>query len=306
MQQIILVLSFILLAAGMTMLVRAFAWARGTSTPVARRIAAYGFSGDPATPVPGAAIPSPTAVGGLVEWLGRLIATHTRSIRVTALRQDLMRAGMHGVTPNRLLGYQAFSAIGVPVIAVALARFAGYGTTAVVFAALVGIPIGWILPHALVRRRGKIRSREIDLQLPDMIDLLVVTVEAGLSFSASLRIASEHVQGPLGEELRLTLQEQSLGLAANEALENILARVDTPALRSFVQAVLQGETLGVSIGQILRNIADDMRKRRRALAEEKAHKAPIKILFPLVFFIFPAMFVVILVPAVFTFLDAFK
>jgi tight adherence protein C len=163
-----------------------------------------------------------------------------------------------------------------------------------------------VLPHAIVRRRGRLRLVEIDDALPDLIDLLVVTVEAGLSFAASLRLAAERVQGPLGQELRLTLQEQNLGLATNEALENLLTRVDTPSLRSFVRSVLQGETLGVSIGLILRNIANDMRKRRRASAEERAHKAPVKMLFPLILFIFPAMFVVILVPAVFSFLDAFK
>jgi len=152
-------------------------------------------------------------------------------------------------------------------------------------------------PAPLPSRRGRLRLVQIDDALPDLIDLLVVTVEAGLSFAASLRLAAERVQGALGQELRLTLQEQNLGLATNEALENLLTRVDTPALRSFVRSVLQGETLGVSIGLILRNIANDMRKRRRANAEERAHKAPVKMLFPLIFLIFPAMFIVLLGPA---------
>ena len=96
-----------------------------------------------------------------------------------------------------------------------------------------------------------------------------------------------------------------MGLSTNEALRNLLERCDTPLMRSFVRSVLQGETLGVSIGQIMRDLAVDMRKRRRAAAEERAQKAPIKLLFPLVFLIFPAMFVVILGPAVFSFLDTF-
>jgi tight adherence protein C len=101
----------------------------------------------------------------------------------------------------------------------------------------------------------------------------------------------------LGEELRLALQEQEMGLSANEALANMLTRADTPAMRSFVRSILQGETLGVSIGKILRDLAVEMRKRRRQGAEERVQKAPTKMLVPLVFLILPSMFVVILGPA---------
>jgi tight adherence protein C len=103
----------------------------------------------------------------------------------------------------------------------------------------------------------------------------------------------------------LTLQEQSMGLAINEALSNMLLRVDTPSMRSFVRSILQGEQLGVSIGQILRNLAKEMRGRRRQAAQERAQKAPIKLLFPLILLIFPAIFVILLGPAAFAFLDAF-
>ena len=96
-----------------------------------------------------------------------------------------------------------------------------------------------------------------------------------------------------------------MGLASTEALTHMLERADTPGMRMFVRAVVQGETLGVSIGQIMRNLALEMRKRRKARAEEKAQKAPIKMLFPLIFLIFPAMFVVLLAPAVMEFVKAF-
>jgi tight adherence protein C len=95
-----------------------------------------------------------------------------------------------------------------------------------------------------------------------------------------------------------------MGLTTEEALRQMLERADTPAVRSFVRAVTQGESLGVSIGDILRSLANEMRKRRKSAAEERAQKAPIKILFPLVFMIFPAMFVILLGPAIFSFLDA--
>jgi tight adherence protein C len=97
-----------------------------------------------------------------------------------------------------------------------------------------------------------------------------------------------------------------MGLALEEAIKNMLARADTPAMRSFVRSILQAETLGVSIGQILRSLAVEMRKRRRASAEERAQKAPVKILFPLIFLIFPALFLVILFPALHSFLTTFK
>jgi tight adherence protein C len=297
----ILVLAFAFFAAGAVLIARA-ALGLGLGSPVLGRIRDYGF----ARVAVGPGIPTPATLQQLLERAGRFLAGHSRSIRISALRQDLLRAGLHGTSAYQLLGYQALSAFAVPFTLGWLASLAGYSPPVIVLAVLIGIAAGWVLPHALVRRRGRLRLRELDNQLPDLIDLLVVTVEAGLSFAASLRLAADRIRGPLGQELRLTIQEQNLGLATNEALENLLGRVDTPALRSFVRSVLQGETLGVSIGQILRNIADDMRKRRRSLAEERAHKAPVKMLFPLILFIFPSMFVVILVPAVFSFLDAFK
>jgi tight adherence protein C len=114
------------------------------------------------------------------------------------------------------------------------------------------------------------------------------------------------MHGPLGEELRLTLQEQDMGLSTHEALSNLQERADTPAMRTFVRAILQGESLGVSIGKIMRDLATEMRKTRRQKAEERAAKAPTKMLFPLAFLIFPAMFVVILGPAVMAIFKTFS
>ena len=141
------------------------------------------------------------------------------------------------------------------------------------------------------------RFEKIDRQMPDMIDLLVVTIEAGLGILASMRVASERLQDPLGQELRLTLQEQRMGLSVFEAITSLGQRADTPNMRMFVRSLTQGEKLGVSIATTMRNLATEMRKRRKAAAEEKAQKMPIKLLFPLVFLIFPAIMIVLLVPA---------
>ena len=137
----------------------------------------------------------------------------------------------------------------------------------------------------------------IDRDVPNMIDQVVVTLEAGVGFASSLQLAAERLSGPLGVEMRLTLQEQRMGLPLSESLVHLRDRVDSVNVRSFTRAVTQGERLGVSIGSIMRDLAVDMRKRRRQAAEEKARKAPVKILIPLVFCIMPSIFIVLLGPA---------
>jgi tight adherence protein C len=159
------------------------------------------------------------------------------------------------------------------------------------------------MPSILLTRRIQQRYEQIDKSLPELIDLLVVAVEAGLGFVAALRMCVQELEGPLAQELRLTLQEQTMGLSTPEALQGMGRRVETPGVRSFVRSIVQGSTLGISLGQILRNLSEEMRKRRKAAAEEKAQKAPVKMLFPLILLIFPAMFVVLLLPAIITIAD---
>ena len=156
---------------------------------------------------------------------------------------------------------------------------------------------GWSLPTAYLKRRARSRGERIDLDMPELIDMLVATVEAGVAFSSSLQMASKRLRGPLGEEVRLTLQEQSMGLGLNDALNNMLERQNTASVRAFVRSLVQGEQLGVSIGQTLRNLSTEMRTLRRQLAEERAQKAPVKLVFPVVLLILPALFIVTLGPA---------
>jgi tight adherence protein C len=135
--------------------------------------------------------------------------------------------------------------------------------------------------------------------VPELVDLLVTTIEAGIGFGSALQLSARRVRDPLGSELRLTLGEQAMGLTMSEALQNMLERTNrSTSMRAFVQSIVQGETMGVSMGRTLRDLAVDMRKRRKQAAEERAQKAPIKLLFPLTFLILPAMLLVILTPAV--------
>jgi tight adherence protein C len=222
------------------------------------------------------------------------------------IRTQLVAAGLYHTSPGKFLGYRVLCTVGLPLLWIWFAVTVHVGPVLLVIATLLAIAGGWYLPLQFVKDQANRRLDEIDYQLPELIDLLVVTVEAGLGFVGSMQMAAGRISGALGEELQLTLQEQRMGLSIQEALMNMLARVDTASMRSFVRSVVQGETLGVSIGQIMRDLALEMRRRRRQSAQERAQKAPIKILFPLVLLIFPAMFVILLGPALFIFFRAFS
>jgi tight adherence protein C len=232
--------------------------------------------------------------------IGGLVIARIGRIDVDALRRQLLTAGYYRAQPEVFVGYRL-------VLAAALAPLwlASSGPTAKGFLVAAALATaGWFVPAYLLKRRGARRGEQIEDALPALVDLLVVTVEAGLSLSSSLQMATRRVRGPLGDELRLALQEQRMGLPVGKALENMLHRCGTPGMRSFVRSLTQGETLGVSIGQIMRGLAVEMRQRRKARAEARAHKAPVKMLFPLVFLIFPALFVVVLGPGAIRVIDS--
>jgi tight adherence protein C len=237
---------------------------------------------------------TPSGFQQLAERIGGVVVRRFGRVREADLRAELLSAGMYDVAPRTLLGYRVLAATVFPLLIVLV----GSAQPIDLLLAAAVCALGWMLPLTYVRQRATSRIAEVDHALPDLVDLLVVTVEAGLGFSGALRVAADQFDGPLSDELHLTLQEQAMGLTMSEALLRLLERVDTAGMRSFVRSVVQGETLGVSTGTIMRNIAGEMRKRRRKTAEESAQKAPIKMLFPLVFLIFPAIFVVLLLPAI--------
>ena len=266
-------------------------------TPPARlhaQIDAYGFD---APQSDGAARPLTGRVDALAATLGEMLAHRMKNFSEESLRKELQAAGLYTWNVRKFMGYRLLATLAFPLLWLWYASTSGAGPLRFMAGLVFAVAMGWQGPVVFVRRRSRRRLDEIDMQMPELIDLLVTTVEAGVAFSGSIRLAAGRFQGPLGEELRLTLQEQEMGLSATESLSNMLARADTPAMRSFVRSILQGETLGVSIGKIMRDLAIEMRKRRRQVAEERVQKAPTKMLFPLVFLIFPAMFVVILGPA---------
>ena len=231
----------------------------------------------------------------LAGRLGDTAARRLSRYSEDKVRQKLIAAGMYGTSPRKLLGYQVIIAIFLGLLGFWLGATKSL-PIAIVFLA-VGLALGWWLPSVYVDRTRRLRYEQLDRQMPDLIDLLIVCVEAGLGILASMRVASEKLKDPLGQELRLTLQEQRMGLSVGEAIQSLGKRADCDNMRIFVRALTQGEKLGVSIGKTMRDLAEEMRKRRKAAAEERAQKMPLKMLFPLLFFIFPAIFIVLLVPA---------
>ena len=166
--------------------------------------------------------------------------------------------------------------------------------------------IGWCLPAAWLSRKVSDRQGAILKDLPDTLDLLAISVEAGMGFEGALEIVCQHFNSPLSEEFARTLHEMELGLPRRDAFQNLKRRTDVPDLSNFVLALLQADALGIPIGRVLKTQASEMRNKRRQWAREKAAKLPVKMLFPLVGFVFPAIMVVVLGPAAAGISQAFK
>ncbi len=161
--------------------------------------------------------------------------------------------------------------------------------------------IGFMLPSARLKRTIRERSDHIFKDLPDMIDMLAIAVEAGSGFEAALTLICDHFQSPMADELAFALNEMSLGMPRKEALQGLKQRADLPVVRTFALALIQADALGIPISRVLRSQATEIRAQRRAWAREKAAKMPIKILFPLVLFVFPPILAIVIGPAALSF-----
>jgi tight adherence protein C len=212
-----------------------------------------------------------------------------------AVAKKLMAAGMRNTSPNAFMAKQGTFALGGFLGGLIL--FGALSPSgAPVFGLLFGV-LGFVLPGILLSSRVKRRQAAVAAELPDALDLLSVSVEAGMGFDGAVQKLTEHMEGPLIEEFELALNEIRIGEGRQEALKKLAERSSSQEMSSFVRALIQADQLGISLGRILRIQAADTRLKRQLLAEEKAMKAPIKMLFPTVLFIFPSMFIVVLGPA---------
>jgi tight adherence protein C len=233
----------------------------------------------------------------LGEWLAAWVLRLNPRTNVESIRLKLQGAGLgRHVTPTALLAAKAAFAV-FGIVFGFLVGVAAAGTGTGIFVALLFGAGGFVAPDTAVSAKGRSRRERIRGELPDALDLLAVSVEAGLGFDGAIAKLTEHMEGPLTEEFSLTLSEIRIGESRQDALKRLSDRVGVPEVASFTRSIIQADQLGTSLSRILRVQAADTRLRRQAAAEEKAMKAPIKMLFPTVLFIFPAMFLVILGPA---------
>ncbi len=225
----------------------------------------------------------------ILNQVAEAVLRHTPKRQLDALLAQIARAG----SPISL---SAFVIIRLALMATAVVPVLAGGRSGLIWAVLAAL-IGYRLPSMWLLGRIKTRKRLMTKALPDVLDLIAVSVEAGLGFDGALQRVAEKSQPPLGDELGRTLSEIRLGRTRAEALRDLAERTDIAELRQVVSAIVQAEQMGVGLARPLRVESDALRVRRRQRAEEQAMKTPVKMLFPLVFLIFPALFIVLLGPA---------
>lgn len=213
--------------------------------------------------------------------------------------RKLAAAGMPGgLDADSFLGVKAFFALPFIVVALVVAAFASLGGLAKVAAVAALLYVGLFGPDAWLAQVTEKRRVAIKRALPDILDLLVISVEAGLGFDSALARIVKHSRGPLADEFAHVLYEIQVGVTRRDAFRNLASRTAVDELRTFSHAISQADIFGVSVGKVLRTQATELRTIRRQKAEELAQKIGVKIVFPLILCIFPAIFVVILGPAV--------
>ncbi len=239
--------------------------------------------------------PLASSIGGTLQ---RLLPINL----VQGVQHKLVMGGEPTTLTGFLLGSVAsVAAMGLFAVVILMSGSIGGALTPVV--AGFCLVLGFFMPKVWLDNRIRMRQKQILKSLPDAFDLITTCVEAGLGLEAALGRVAEKSEGPFGEELNVMLHDVALGRLRREALRELADRTGVPDLTSFINAVIQAETMGTSISAVLRVQAEQMRMKRRQRAEQEAQAAPIKMMFPLVLFIFPTLFIVILGPAAISIYD---
>ena len=260
---------------------------------VAERLREIGAQGMPREAT--LALPfSQRALGPVVSYAAGLVTRFTPAASLAAVRANLLRAGNRTTEPVVWIAWKWLRAIAVAVVVAVLSRRAPFGTP-LLFAVVAGL-LAYVWPELMLRRAIQRRQGKIVRELPETLDLLTVTVEAGLGLDQALETVAERRRGPIGDEIRVYLDEVGLGGERQAAMKAIGTRTGVEDLVSFTSTLVRAMEFGVNIAQVLRVQSEDARVRRRQRIEERAYKAPVKMLFPLIFLILPALFVVVAGP----------
>ncbi len=239
---------------------------------------------------------SDRVVGPAAHRLASLALRATPKGSVEETRRKLIAAGKTRADPTRYLAGKAVIA-SLFLLFGFLLLVTGSPMQTCVLVTIGGVVGSFVMPDYYLSLRTRARKEELVSQMPDVLDLLTVSVEAGLGFDAAIAKVCDRMHGPLVEELRIVLHEMRIGESRAKSLKNLADRLDMNETTTFARSIIQADQLGISLARILRVQGQDMRHRRQMAAEERAMKAPIKMLFPIAVFIFPAMFIVILGPA---------
>jgi tight adherence protein C len=234
----------------------------------------------------------------MVEALSKVAERFTPANTLESTRHKLALAGIgHKIKPAQFLGYRVGAALllGTSSLLVVFASAVPFGQQLLI---IVGaFMMGYLLPGTWLGSKIKARQDEIIKALPDALDLLTICIEAGLGFDASMQKVAEKWDNELSRAFQRTVQEMQLGKLRREALRNMAASMDVADMTTFTAAIIQADQLGVSMAKVMRIQSDTMRMKRRQRAEEKARQAPVKMMLPLVFLIFPTILIVLLGPA---------
>jgi tight adherence protein C len=210
-----------------------------------------------------------------------------------------------GWSVDRVLGMKAIGFAACLLLSIAITMLLGFGFITTVIICVGLSMIGFVAPNFYIYQLGYDRSEKMQKELPDALDLMTISVEAGLAFDAALSRVAKNTDGPLAGEFARVLQEMNIGMGRTHAMRALGDRTHIPELKSFVTSMIQADAFGIPIGQVLRVQSNEMRVKRRQRAEEKAQKVPVKILFPLMFCILPTLFIAVIGPGVITMMDSF-
>lgn len=234
----------------------------------------------------------------MIEALSKVAQRFTPQNTLEASRHKIELAGLaHKIKSAQFLGYRMAAAIVLGGASLMIAFSSALPVFQRLGVIVIAFVLGYMMPSVWLGSKISARKNSILKALPDALDLLTICVEAGLGFDAAMSKVAEKWDNELSLAFMRTVQEMQLGKLRREALRNMSNSMDVPDMTTFVAAIIQADTLGVSMAKVMRIQSDTMRVKRRQRAEEKARQAPIKMMFPLVFFIFPTILIVLLGPA---------